>query len=208
MKLCVYPTDSTTEFLQPVFDKLCKIRDIEPFSGDSVDDDDFLENLEELSKRANSIIFLGHGSTNCLYGTNLNPMIEEKLGNLQLLENKTLLLFACRSKDFIKNYNFHNALGFGFIPTTLDDARIGKLHKLDISILESLDLDAFRECIVRIWIRTLEDNELSNLSEFQKSFSFYTNIEITDILINKKELPHYRTIADMLYYLKSDMTLL
>ncbi|WP_165157459.1 hypothetical protein [Parabacteroides sp. ZJ-118] len=193
MKLCIYPTDPTTEFLRPVFEKLCKIEDIEPFEGDSVDDDNFGDNLNNALKKADSIIFFGHGSTHCLYGTNLNPMIDDKSNNLQLLENKRLLLFACRSEEFIKNYNLHNALGFGFIPTTLDDTRIGnKLHKLDISILNSLDLNAFKECIVRIWMRTIGNSDLSNLTKFQCSFLFYTNIEIADILINKKTLPHYR----------------
>lgn len=207
MTICLYPTDSTTEFLRPVFERICALPDVEPFEGDSIEDDCFLDNLYMALEKAESVVFLGHGSTRCLYGTSLNPLIDDKSGNLDLLRNKKLVLFSCRSKDFIKEYNLHNGLGFGFIPTTLDDARDGRtLHKLDITILESLDLEAFKDSIIRIWIRALSEHDFSNMSKFQKSFEFYTNVEIADVLTTKHELPNYRLVADMLYYLFKDMT--
>lgn len=207
MTLCLYPTDPTTEFLRPVFDRICALPDVEPFEGDSIEDDDFLDNLYEALEKANSIVFLGHGSTNCLYGTSLNPMIDDKSGNLDLLRNKRLIFFACRSEGFIKEYNLHDGLGFGFIPTTLDDASEGrKLHKLDITTLDSLDLDFFKDSIVRIWDGALSEHDLSDLSKFQKSFEFYANVEIANVLTTQQDLPNFRLVADMLYYLYTDMT--
>lgn len=206
MTLCLYPTDPTTEFLRPIFARICTMPDVEPFEGDAIEEDDFFDNLYVALKKADSLVFLGHGSTKCLYGTNLNPIIDDKSGNLNLLRDKRIILFACRSEGFIREYDLHDGLGFGFIPTTLDDAREGRiLHKLDLTVLDSLDLDAFKDCIVRIWDRALTENGFSDLSKFQKSFEFFTNVEIANTLTTKQDLPNFRLVADMLYYLHKDM---
>ena len=110
-----------------------------------------------------------------------------------------------QSADFIKKYNFQNSLGFGFIPTSLDDARDGMLHNLNLKCLDSSSLDALQQTIVRIWKRTLKEVSLDQLATLSKVLSFYTNYEIVHILLHCKDFQNYRILADILYYLKEDM---
>lgn len=203
--LCIYPKDSTTEFLQPLCDVLKECLSADVLYGDSTDDDDYLEKLDGAVSKANIIVFLGHGCSKSLYGVNFNPIICEENDNIKILKGKNLILFACRTKDFIKNHDLNNAWGFGFIPTSLEDAHDGSLHGLCIRELESDDLEYFRNAIVRIWLNSLKESDAFNVSNFYKSFSFYTNKEITNCLIEQKQMPHYRIVADILYYLKEDM---
>ena len=106
---------------------------------------------------------------------------------------------------FIKTYQFHNSLGFGFIPTSLDDARDGKLHLLNLKNLDPSSLYLFQQTIVRIWLRTLREATLEQPAKISHIFSFYTNCEIVDTLLHHKESPDYKLRADILYYLKEDM---
>lgn len=204
--LCIYPKDATTEFLRPVFNAICAKPHVVGLELDTIEDDDFLDKLSHHLADVGVVFFLGHGSSTCLYGSNLNPLIEDKMGNIEELRSKSLILFACKSADFIKTYQFHNSLGFGFIPTTLDDARDGKLHRLNLKNLDPSSLYLFQQTIVRIWLRTLREAALEHPAEISHIFSFYTNCEIVDTLLHHKESPDYRLIADMLYYLKEDMT--
>ena len=203
--LCIYPKDATTEFLRPVYNAICAKPHVVGLELDTIEDDDFLEKLSNHLADADGVFFLGHGSSTCLYGTNLHPMIEDKMGNIEGLRNKSLILFACKSIEFIKNYHFQDSLGFGFIPTSLDDARDGVLHNVDLKNIDSSCLDTFQQTIVRIWTRTLSEVSFDKLSTLSNVFSFYTNCEIVDTLLHSKEFSNYRILADTLYYLKEDM---
>jgi hypothetical protein len=203
--LCIYPKDTTTEFLRPVYNAICAKPNVVGLELDTIEDDDFLEKLSNHLADVGVVFFLGHGSSTCLYGTDLNPLIEDKMGNIEGLRNKSLILFACKSSEFIRNYHFQDSLGFGFIPTSLDDARDGVLHSVNLRKIDSFCLGMFRKAIVRIWHRTLTDVSLEQLATISNVFSFYTNCEIVDTLLHSKESQDYRILADMLYYLKEDM---
>ena len=55
--LCIFPKDSTTEFLDPLFEELCKKYDATPLLGDPQDDDDYLDKLAEQAEQSDTIIF-------------------------------------------------------------------------------------------------------------------------------------------------------
>ena len=203
--LCIYPKDTTTEFLRPVYDAICAKPHVVGLELDTIEDDDFLEKLSDHLADAGIVFFLGHGSSTCLYGTDLNPLIEDKMGNIEDFRNKSLILFACRSAEFVKNYHFQDSLGFGFIPTSLDDVRGGTLHCVNLKNLDSSCLGIFQQSIVRVWVRTLREVSLEKLTTIANVFSFYINCEIVDMLLHSKKSPYYRILADMLYYLKEDM---
>lgn len=204
--LCLFPKDETTEFLRPIYDELCKKDTIIGFDNDAIDDDEYFEKLENLLQVTDALIFLGHGSSNTLFGTSLNPIIDDKSGNLDYLKGRQLLIFSCKSVEYIKHYNLNDAIGFGFIPTSKDDARDGaRLHDLDISCLDQASLQVFRDSIVRIWLGTLKHTDWDNTHSFISYFSFFTNVEIVNVLKRRNDVTLYRLIADMLYYLKSDM---
>lgn len=203
--LCIFPKDTTTEFLRPVYNTLCQQSNVVGLELNIVEDDNFLEKLLDATSRADCVVFLGHGTNSGLYGTIQVPLIDDKIGNIDCLKNKALILFACKSAEFIKNYRYTNALGFGFIPSSLDDVRGGKLHNIELSKLSQADLDLFRNAVVRIWVRTLAEAPVHDICRVQRHFTFYTNCEIVDMLLNHKDCAMCRTIADMLYYLKADM---
>ena len=77
--LCIYPKDATTEFLRPVYNAICAKPHVVGLELDTIEDDDFLEKLSDHLADADGVFFLGHGSSTCLYGTNLHPLIEDKM---------------------------------------------------------------------------------------------------------------------------------
>lgn len=207
--LCIYPKDDTTVFLQPVFEQLCSLDYVVGFHKDSTDDD-FFEQLESLIQKSDTIIFLGHGASDKLFGTYPNPIfdrkIDEYLDNLKWLRDKKLILFACRSKEFIETFNYNQCIGFGLIPTSMEDLE-GSFHRnVNLKKLDSLDIAFFNQILISIWKRTIENvTSLLDLEDFYNNFKLFANYEITNTLINCKEFQHYRTIADVLFYLKEDM---
>lgn len=200
--LCIYPKDKTTEFLEPLFDDICKRCSAVPLLGDPQDDDDYLDKLEELAGKSETIVFLGHGSSGVLYGVNFNELIYDY--NVDMLRGKNLVLFACNSVGFIHKFGLTHALGFGIVPTSDYDAETGKLHSLNLKVLTLPDITYIQQAIVRIWQKTLAEADLSDVRRFYAVFSYYTNVEIVSCLKNCSH-QNFRLIADILYYLKDDM---
>ena len=151
--LCIFPKDCTTEFLNPVYEDIISIYTAKGLLGDPTEDDEYLEKLSSEASRADSIIFLGHGSSKSLYGLNFNEIICK--------ENENIDIFR----------------GLGYI----------------------------RDCIVRIWQNSLRESDIFEVRKFYNSFSFHTNVEIVNCLLNHKSSSNYRLVADVLYYLKEDM---
>ena len=202
--LCIYPQDKTTSFLEPVYDELCQRFGAEGLKGDPTEDDDYLERLANLVQEAETIVFLGHGSSGVLYGINFNMLICEENGNIDLLRHKHLILFACHSSDFIKRQGLTDALGFGEIPTSDYDVENGKLHGLPIKDLKDSDVEYIKAAIVRIWKNSLAEVDVTDINCFHQTFSYQTVKEIVRCLVNR-ESRNFRLIADVLYYLKMDM---
>lgn len=202
--LCIYPQDQTTAFLEPVYDELCQRFGAEGLKGDPTEDDDYLERLANLAQEAETIVFLGHGSSSVLYGINFNMLICEENGNIDLLRHKHLILFACHSSDFIKRQGLTNALGFGEIPSSDYDVANGKLHGLPIKDLNDSDVEYIKAAIVRIWENSLAEVDVTDYNRFHQAFSYHTTKEIVRCLATRGT-QNFRLIADVLYYLKIDM---
>lgn len=200
--LCIFPKDPTIEFLEPLFDEICERYSAMPLIGDPQDDDDYLDKLVELSSRCDTIIFLGHGSSKVLYGVNFNELIHSE--NVDVFRGKNLILFSCNSVDFIKKNSLTRAMGFGFVPTSDYDVEEGKLHSLSLKNLSTPDIIYIQNAIVKIWLDTIHEAEISDVNHFYSVFSYYTTVEIVKCL-TKKESTNFRLIADILYYLKTDM---
>lgn len=203
--LCIYPAESNTEFLRPVFDYLCTKNDVCGIDR-SVTEDDYFDVLEEQLTEAELVLFMGHGSSKVLFGENNNELFSKY--NIDLLKNKKLILFACRTSDFSKTYNLKNAVGFGFIPSSEEDVHNGTLHHLDIEKLDFFDVKSLRASLCNILLNTVKESNLLNLDEFVSCFAFNTNVEIVRYLTTKKETSkNYRLLADILYYIRHEMIL-
>lgn len=179
---CIYPKEANTEFLEPVFDAICKIDGAIGIDEES-DEDNYLEKIERHTKNCELVVFLGHGSSKALYGQRDNTLFDEQ--NLVPFQNKRNLIFACRSAEFIKRYKLEGSLGFGFIPSSLEDIKGGDLHKMRIDHLVSEDVDCLCSSISNIWLRTLDETDILNLERFNINFRFHTNLEIVRLLKRK-----------------------
>lgn len=202
--LCIFPQDQTTSFLEPVYDELCQHYDVVGLKGDPTEDDEYLERLEVEVDKSDTVVFLGHGSSEVLYGINFNMLICSENGNVDLLKDKRLILFACHSREFIKRHDLKMALGFGEIPTSDYDVTNGYLHGLPIKDLTIPDVEYIKTAIVRIWKKSLAEAGLTSLYRFYKAFEYYTVEEIVRCLRNR-ENRNFRLLADVLYYIKMDM---
>lgn len=203
--ICIYPQDVTTDFLRPLCDFICSTFGATEIGFDTSGDDDPHEAIYVGIRTAQTIFFLGHGRSDCLYARVIdNDKLIEK-NNVSMLEGKQLFLLACDSNQFIKKYGLSNAIGFGFLPTSKEDVdRIKEYHKVDISGTTQQDVDSFKDALVNSLIRSLSIETMGDPSLFAKRFTFNVSMEIVDCLINTKS-PNYRVVADELYFFYKDL---
>ena len=203
--VCIYPEDITTAFLRPLCNHICSTFNAVEVGYDTSIDDDPLEIIHNAIRNAKTVFFLGHGMSTCLYASVLDNVELFNKDNYSLLEGKRLFLLACNSDQFIKNYDLENSIGFGFLPTSLDDIRQKRLfHSILVETLEKEDVELFNEALVNAVANTLSDNTISDPNLFVERFRFAISGEIVQCLLQKKT-SNYRTIADELYYVFKDM---
>lgn len=202
--VCIYPQDFTTIFLKQLCDHICATFDADELGYDTTGDDDPLDHIYNKVKNANTIFFLGHGMSTCLYASTLSNVELFNQNNISLLKGKKLFLLACDSNQFIINLNLTNAIGFGFLPTSEEDVRHRRFHKIDISSTGILDVECFNKALIQSLTKSLSKETMNDFHLFKERFKFSVSKEIVDCLINKK-CTNYRVVADELYYLYKDM---
>lgn len=203
--VCIYSEDFTTVFLRPLCDHICATFDAVEVGYDTSGDDDPLEVIYNEIKEAQTIFFLGHGMSTCLYASIVDnvKLIDEN--NISLLAGKRLFLLACDSNQFVDTYKLANSIGFGFLPTSLDDARSPRIfHNIPKDNLKSEDVAVYKISLVNTLINTLSKETLSDFYLLKKRLLFNTSLEIVDCLTNKK-CPNYKIVADELYYVQKDI---
>ena len=203
--VCIYPQDATTDFLRPLCDHIFATFDAVEVGYDTSGDDDPMEIIFDEIKDAETIFFLGHGMSTCLYASILDNVELFNKENITLLEGKRLFLLACNSDQFITKFKLADAVGFGFLPTSEEDIeRTKQYHKLDISMTGILDVECFKTALVQCLINTLSRETMDDPYLFRERMLFNTCSEIVDCLTNKKST-NYRIVADELYYMYKDM---
>ncbi|HRN15701.1 MAG TPA: hypothetical protein PLF38_01425 [Xylanibacter oryzae] len=204
--ICIFPKEKSTEFLQPIYDILIS----SGVTGYNIDTTIAEEKAKLLKDLKNSILkddavyFLGHGTSYCLYGTNMEELINK--WNINILKGKRLFLLSCRSTDLIKSKKYKNAIGFPDLPTSMDDILDIRTNE-DPDYLKGIDEDdinAYNESLIRIICSALKHSDLSDTSRFESKIRMYANIEIVKLLTEKPAL-HYRDIANLIYEFKTDM---
>jgi hypothetical protein len=203
--VCIYPQDATTDFLRPLCDHIFATFDAVEVGYDTSGDDDPMEIIFDEIKDAETIFFLGHGMSTCLYASILDNVELFNKENITLLEGKRLFLLACNSDQFITKFKLADAVGFGFLPTSEEDIeRTKQYHKLDISMTGILDVECFKTALVQCLINTLSRETMDDPYLFREKMLFNTCSEIVDCLTNKIST-NYRIVADELYYMYKDM---
>lgn len=202
--VCIYPEDLTTDFLLPLYEHICANMNAIGIHNDTTEEDDSLDKIYAEIEDAECIVFLGHGTSEMLYGSRCDNVVFEDI-NHELLFDKRLLLLSCNSNPFIKNYKLTNAIGFGFIPTSLDDVRQARVfHGIHIEDLDKKDVDCFNTALVNAFIDTVSDATMVDFHLFKQRLKFNISREIVQCLL-KKEAPNYRTVADELYFVYKDL---
>ena len=204
-KVCIFPKDHTTEFLTPLYDYIRIAFHAEGIGYDISGDDDPLEFIYNEIEDTETIFFLGHGMSACLYASILDNVELFNKDNISLLKGKQLFLLACNSDQFIVKNGLTNAIGFGFLPTSENDVEQTKIyHNLDISMTGVLDIDYFNNALVQCFVKTLSEETMNDFHLFKERLAFNVSKAIADCLINKSTTC-YRIVADELYYMYKDM---
>ena len=205
--VCIYPQEATTDFLRPLCDHICATFDAVEVGYDTSGDDDPLEVVYNEIKDAQTIFFLGHGMSTCLYASILDNVELFHKDNISMLEGKRLFLLACNSNQFIDKFKLTDSIGFGFLPTSEEDIeRTKQYHKIDISTTSILDVDCFKTALVQCLINTLSEKSMNDFHLLKEQMLFYTSKEIVECLTNKQST-NYRVVADELFFLYKDMVI-
>ncbi len=216
--ICIFPKDETTDFLFPIFESLSKSVS---FWGARSDNNEELfrsvsDKMETIKNQNNLIVFIGHGASNCLYGT---PQNNEKiklfdLSNISLFANQNIFFLSCRSAEFINSIpkdNIVNGIGFGDIITEYREV-VAERDTGDSSFGTDINnevIEDFKNSLVNIVKCTFEYPIVQNLclDNLFLYLKLMINKEISDILINKN-IKSYRTVADLLLNMKWDVNLI
>lgn len=205
--VCIYPQDATTDFLSPLCDHICKTFGAVTVGYDIDDDEDPIEEIYKETQEAQTIFFLGHGMSSCLYASILDNVELFNKDNINTLKNKRLFLLACNSNQFIKKFNLTNSIGFGFLPTSEDDIRQTRsFHNLNISNMGYYDIRLFNDALVQCFIKTLSKETIDDFNLFKERLFFNISKGIVNCLIDKGSV-NYRLVADELYFIYNDMVI-
>lgn len=202
--VCIYPEDQTTVFLNPVYQHICTNLNAVGINSDTTDEDDSLEKIYEEIKDAETVIFLGHGTSKELYGSRCDNVVFDK-SNYKLLINKKVLLISCKSEQFIQKFKLKNSIGFGNLPTSLDDAReFNIFHDIKISNFSSQDIKNYKDALNRILIYSISKETINDFHLFKERLKFFTHKEIVECLL-LQESNYFKELADVIYYIYKDM---
>lgn len=203
--VCIFPKDETTDFLIPLYNKLCSLG----FKGFHVDTNDNMEYVLEAIAKARVVAFLGHGTSCSLMGTPFNgnkTNIIEK-DNITILKDKKLFLLSCRSAEFCESYNLFPAIGFGMMPTGLDDVHSMMDDDVNFPSLEQQDIDAYNNGLINIISNAFNKCSMDKMDDFYNKIRLYANIEITKCLL-LRNTPMFREVADLIQEMKNECVFL
>jgi len=160
----------------------------------------------------NTILFLGHGQDNQIYGGELlhsfpkQPLVRKN--EMGIFKNQNLFLLACDSSSLIKSSfriaKTKKAIGFGPLPTEIEEVENDK--KLAVSGITLDTIELFKQAINETVILSL----LEYFRDESKGFIFlkdYLNLHLNK-RINKAILEEdNKNLADLLFNMKNDMVI-
>ncbi|MBR5959074.1 MAG: hypothetical protein IKZ99_11985 [Salinivirgaceae bacterium] len=206
--VCIYSQerDGSTDFLKPLYDHICTTLSADGVGYDADSEEDTISRIYDATKDADTIIFLGHGNSKGLYACVQDNFELFNQKNVAMLTDKSLFLLACRSSDFIKRFSLTNAIGFGHLPTSNEDAKHwNNEHSIALNDFSKDDIKLYDNAIVSILYNAIAPETISNSNLLYNRIKLQASMEIVKCLILHKDNPHYRKIADLLFYLQKDI---
>ena len=209
--VCIYSPerDGSTTFLKPLYDHICTALSAKGVGYDMDSENDTVEEIYSAVNDADTLIFLGHGDSESLYASALDGYKLFDKDSIDKLADKQLFLLACNSADLIKRFRLSNAIGFGKLPTSIDDVRNWKdLHSIHIEDLTKHDITIYNNALVNIISNSVSPETILDYSLLHQRLQFQTSVEIAKCLTLHKHNEHYRKIADLLFYMQKDIRIL
>lgn len=210
----ILPQDPSTSFLTFIIDNL-KNKEIE-FDLINVmpNQDSYDSVLEKLKMTGDGdfIIFLGHGSSDRIYGGESEHFAKRylvKRNEMSIFKNKNLFLLACDSTDLLKSSfnvsNIKKSIGFGPLPTELSELNSNKFKSLGVD--ENI-IDQFKKKIVDVisdsLIFFLKNNHIEmSMLDLKDHILLLINKEINNSILIEQNRP----LGDLLFYMKTDMAI-
>lgn len=207
--IIINPSDPSIKFLNEIIETAkrtisCEIDKVMPEKYKTTLD------LINSSHKSKTLLFLGHGFSEGLYGgcyvAEGKQVLLRKDKAEVLFKDKKVILFSCRSSEFIATFSetFEVAIGFGDIKTTKDDLT-SKHDKKKYRDLNSIRI--FRESLVNLFISSFVES-----SEMKYTFlEYYNSLKLR---INKcickfslSEDPNERLAGELMFELKKEMIL-
>ncbi len=206
----VYSKDKSTEFLSSIplrlkekFETKVSVLEIVQTSNQNT-----IHNYIEVVPANDLVLFLGHGSSFCLYGYEKEKIISKD--HLHLFNSKNLFCFSCNSNELLRK-NFKStlivkAVGFGDIPTDIDDIQaIQEQDSLAYGKIDDIVIEQFREIITALVHDSFSDYITRGLDfvGLCNYFSIRLNKKINELILNKSL--NYKQLAGLLFQLKDEM---
>lgn len=214
--ILIHPIDTTTRFLEPITILLKELLGenlilLEPSLNGELTNDILSEGIEAFDK-AETVIFMGHGTRTALHGGTDDENETHELFNFKnasmIFENKNLICLSCWSFYFIYGLEgLKSSIGFGNLPTTwkdITDARSLSKNAYKNYTKESINI--YQNELVKAFGSGLKyslnpEISLKNVFNYIKLF---INKAISNLV--KQDLDH-QLAARQLYILKLDMKL-
>lgn len=212
--VCVFPSDNTTEFLEPIEDTLKKQGAV-IVRGDTSQEshrNEIIDRLKGLTEQ-DIFVFMGHGASDRLYGTPHGEDPQSLFGReaLSLPQCSGSLFISCKSSEFVSKKGV-NAIGFGEIPATWREML--KLRNEDQSCYSGVDENTileYQNSFVKALCKALELWEPSSqtLRQLYQHIRLCITGQIVRHLLDKEtlSLTQRQGLVEMLYDLKSDLSL-
>lgn len=206
--VCIYSQekDGSTDFLKPLYDFICTTLSADGVGYNADSEEDTVSEIYDAIKDADTIIFLGHGNSKELYASVQDNFKLFNHKNVAMLADKSLFLLACKSADFIKRYSLTNAIGFGHLPTSTEDAKHwNNEHSISLDDFSEDDIKLYNDALVSALSAVIKPETISDYNLLYNRFKLQASMEIVKCLILHKDNPHYRNVADLLFYLQKDI---
>lgn len=206
----IHPIDASTEFLKTIYFDLINVFgshkvNVYAFTSDE-EGEAYKSQITKLPENS-SIIFLGHGRSDRLYGV-LETSNESYFSpeEMKTFNKKNLFLLACQSCELLKktfrSTNINHSIGFGHLPTSEEEVqKIKNMRKRGAS---ERDIEIFKKIIVRSVSKSL-------ISTFQNEKDFdYLNSHLRLLLhkeMNKAVLENKLSgVAKLIYQMCYQMS--
>jgi hypothetical protein len=202
--------DPSTLFLAKIIEKL-DLNGIE-FSLTEIhpNDESYVTSFEKILSfdKDSTILFLGHGQSNQLYGGE-NPGVFDrkpfiKLSEMKIFQEQNIILLACDSASLVKS-SFRmsktiQSIGFGGLPTSIEEIEYDK--KLSAEGISEQTIEEFKFAIVETVAEALILS-LNDLTIFKNLLTLLIDKRINDAVLIRKD----RNLADLLFKMRNEMVL-